>query len=412
MKTDRSQTMPTSHNKTLTADGLAMYFTEKVATIRKSTELFDPPVLGPPSSASLTGFKVYSLDDIRALIASSPNKTSALDPIPTFLVKEYIQELSPFITLMCNRSLSEGHLPLSQRQAVVVPILKKPNLDSSVPGNYRPISGLTFASKLIERLVSRELTSYLEVNGLQPQNQSAYRKHHSTETVMLQVTANMYDAADRGHVSLLVLLDQSAAFDLVDHDILRARLLNDFGVDGVALSWIVSFLSDRSQTVRFCGSTSLSRKLICGVPQGSVLGPLIFTLYSSGLSEVVTARGLEYQSYADDVQMIADAAAEHLPAAIDNLQLCMQDVDHWMTSNRLCLNTAKTELTFFGTRQQLAKITMTTVQLGGVAIPVGTVTTSLGVRLDSSLSMSPRVCDLVRTCHYHLRQIRSIRRSV
>jgi len=148
---------------------------------------------------------------------STPNKQCALDLIPTRVVKASCSILAPFLTYICNRSLTEGYLPPPQKAALVYPLLKKYNLDRCELKSYRPISILTFfIQKLIERVSSTQLTRYLERNLLLPQHQSAYRRGHSTETAFLKVYSDLTDAIDRGDVVLLGLLDMSADFDTVD----------------------------------------------------------------------------------------------------------------------------------------------------------------------------------------------------
>ena len=162
----------------------------------------------------------------------SPTKSGSLDPIPTFLLKECINDLLPFLAAMCNASLLEGSLPLSQRHAIVTPILKKSTLDSGLVNNYRPIPNLTFVSKIVERLVSEQLVEYLQDNNLMPNLQSAYRRHHSTETALLRILSDLLKAMDNQHVTVLGLLDLSAAFDTVDHSILLCWLQRQFGISG------------------------------------------------------------------------------------------------------------------------------------------------------------------------------------
>jgi len=123
--------------------------------------------------------------------------------------------------------------------------------------NYRPVSNLTFLSKTVERVVAKQLNGYLATNGLLPRLQSAYRRGHSTETALLRVMYDVFAAADQKHVTLLALLDLSAAFDCVDHDILLMRLQRIVGLSGQVLSWIQSFLTECSQRVAYAGSLSL-----------------------------------------------------------------------------------------------------------------------------------------------------------
>src|SRR5688572_16493482 len=150
---------------------------------------------------------------------------------------------------MFNRSLQEGHLPSSQKCAIVFPTLKKPNLDPNVCQNYRPISNLSFLSKTLERLVSIQFLPFLEQSGLLPARQSGFRGHHSTETALLSLLSDIYSAMDKSQVTLLALFNASLAFDMVDHDILLHRLEISFGLSGLPLLWFHSYLTDRTQMV-------------------------------------------------------------------------------------------------------------------------------------------------------------------
>ena len=137
-----------------------------------------------------------------------------------FVVCKFIDLLLPYITSMISASLADGLLPDSQKHVILSPLLKKLGLDIADMANYRPVSNLTFVSKVAERAVASQLNEYLVDNDLLPRYQSAYRKRHSTETAMLRVWSDILTAADRCHITLLGLLDLSAAFDCVDHDVL------------------------------------------------------------------------------------------------------------------------------------------------------------------------------------------------
>jgi len=260
----------------LTADLFAKFFAEKVKVVRASTEGIPPPTSSITASTAFTGFQECSALEVRRVIMTSPTKSCALDPIPTFLLKELVDTLLPFLTLMINASLREGHLPGSQKHAIVSPLLKKSSLDATDMKNYRPVSNLTFTSKTVERIVAEQMTQYLNASGLMPRFQSAYRRCHSTETALLRVLSDIYAAADKQCLSLLGLLDLSAAFDCVDHAILINRLQKVFGINDTALKWITSFLSDRSQQISYSGRLSATVSLLFGVPQGSILGPLFY----------------------------------------------------------------------------------------------------------------------------------------
>jgi len=154
--------------------------------------------------------------------------------------------------------------------------MKKYRLDVTNAQSYRPISNLLVVSKLLERIVAQQLKTYLQSSGLLPSLQSGFRPGHSTETAVLRVLSDLLQAVDSGDVAALVLLDLSAAFDTLDHAILCRRLRLSFGLDGSALAWFESYLHGRSQYVRRGVLRSSSLELICGVPQGSVLGHILF----------------------------------------------------------------------------------------------------------------------------------------
>ena len=206
-------------------------------------------------------------------------------------------------------------MPEVFKSAYITPLLKKPDLDPADVKSYRPISNLSVISKLLERLVARQLLDYLVTAGLLPDLQSAYRVHHSTETAVLKVLSDILRAVDKGDLAVLTLLDLSAAFDTVDHETLLRRLEISYGIDGSVLGWLRSYLDDRKQSVRCGSSTSTPTLLRCGVPQGSVLGPLLFLLYTADLLRLVKSRDLNPHLYADDTNLCILLTGQHSPAA-------------------------------------------------------------------------------------------------
>ena len=160
--------------------------------------------------------------------------------------------------------------------ALVTPLIKKPSLDKSVLNNYRPVSGLNFVSKLIERIASKQLKHYLSSNNLNNIYQSAYKAGHSTETILLKIKSDIHLNLAQGQPTALVLLDLSAAFDTIDHLKLFDCLSSWFGFSDIVLNWIKSYMTGRNQSVKINGSLSSPLPLSFGVPQGSVLGPLVF----------------------------------------------------------------------------------------------------------------------------------------
>ena len=167
----------------------------------------------------------------------------------------------------------EGCVPDAFKSAVVTPLIKKPNLPSNDLKNYRPVSGLSFISKLVERVVAKQLLEHIHVHNLDNPYQSAYKAGHSTETALLYIKNEVHLSLSRGESTALVLLDLSAAFDTIDHSTLLSCLQNWFGVSGCVLKWFTSYLTDRYQSIKIGSTLSDVCKLLFCIPQGSVLGP-------------------------------------------------------------------------------------------------------------------------------------------
>jgi len=192
-----------------------------------------------------------SVQEVAALIRELPDKSCCLDPLPTAQLKAVDDVVAPFLTELFNRSLSTGSVPEMFKEAYILPRLKNSYMDPSDARSYRPISNLPVVSKLLERIVAKQLLTYLDTSQLQ----SAYRPRNSTETAVTKVLSDVLSAIDNGSVAALVLLDLSAAFDTVDHEILLRRL-ESFNIVGCNIRWFKSYLVSRRQFV--CTSSSSS----------------------------------------------------------------------------------------------------------------------------------------------------------
>ena len=393
----------------ISAESLSDFFRDKVEKVRGETSTADPPTFTKLTDASFVSFRDCSMKEVRRFLIQSPPKSCSLDPLPTFILREFMDELLPFIHI-CNISMQHGVLPESQKSAIVTPILKKYDLDHDDVRNYRPISNLTCLSKVIDRIVASQLTGYLQENKLFSNLQSAYRQGHSTETALLKIFSDILDAA--AQVTLLGLLDLTAAFDTVDRDILLTRLQVSYGVSGSALAGIASFILHRSQSVNFNGQISARLQMRYGVPQGSVLGPLLFILYTADVISIATSHGIGAHSYADDSQLYLHCPSTNQSTAASRLADCIASVERWMRSNRLKLNSDKTQFMWLGSKQQLAKIKTECIKIREHCIKFSTSAKNLGVTLDPELRMDLHVNNITRSCFLLLRQLRSIRRSL
>ena len=258
--------------------------------------------------------------------------------------------LLPPITKIINLSLDSGYFPRTWKCALVRPLLKEDGLPP-VFKNFIPVSNLAFISKLVETVVVKQLQHYLNCNNLFPVFQSAYRQNHSTETALLKVMNDILLNMNNQCVTLLILLDLRAAFDTVNHDTMLRRLEYTFGIQGKALSWFASYLSGRTQRIMINESKSKPFSLECGVPQGSCLGPLLFTLYTSELFEIIKYYLPMIYCYADDSQVYISFTpndrAEQL-SAVRNMEDCIRDIRFWMLNNDLKFNDDRTEFLIIG----------------------------------------------------------------
>ena len=257
---------------------------------------------------------------------------------------------------MVNFSLSEGLVPDGLKKAEVTPLIKKASLPVEDFKNYSPVSGLSFISKLVERVVPKQLVDHIHRHDLDNSYQSAYKAGHSTETALLSIKNDIHLSLSQGEATALVLLDLSAAFDTIDHSTLLCCLLDWFGVGGSALKWFSSYVTECYQSVKIGSTLSKLQKLLFGVPQGSVLDPVLFSLYTSPLSTLIGKHKGVFHFYADDTQLYVHLSHRNASAAFDKLNRCLQDVKEWMSASKFKLNPDKTEFILFGSKKQRERL--------------------------------------------------------
>jgi len=209
---------------------------------------------------------------------------------------------------------------------------------------------------------------------------------------------------------LIGLLDLSSAFDTVDHNILLSRLKITFNVNGQPLQWFKSYLSGRSQIIRVSGCSSSTSELRCGVPQGSILGPLLFVLYSSPIEEIVSRHGLSSHCYADDIQLYFFCAPDQMASLTSSFTKCIAELEDWMTSNRLKLNTEKTEFVWIASRRRFRTLqnSKLPVNVGNAIIQSSSGSRNLGIYFDEHLDMRQHIINVCRQSCFQLRQLRSL----
>ena len=405
-----------NHNSTMDlANTFGQYFLDKIDNIRKSFTDSGNALendLADEVNSSFTRFQELSDVEIEALIRGSSSKTSCLDPIPTSLVKSCAVELVPVISKIINSSLSTSVFPSSFKQAIVTPLLKKPSL-AKIPKNYRPVSNLSFISKLTEKAASSQLDKYIDDYNLADPMQSGYRSGCGTETALVRIFEEILIAMDSKKITFLCLLDNSAAFDTVDYDILLTRLQLSFGVGGSARDWFKSYFTNRSQRVKICDIFSESLEINCGAPQGSIYGPKAYKQYTRPAGKVIGLFDLFHSFYADDGQLLNAARANShadQKAAVDTIQDAVEALGTWMRRNKLKLNEEKTQFMVLGPKRLTQSCTISSIQLGKESVEKSDFAVNLGVTMDSELNMSEHISSVCRRCYYSLRIISRIRR--
>ena len=408
--------LPIHKNEVDLADEFNKFFDEKIKTIRSkfdSAERSTADRTESNTSFKLSRFKGLSDAEVKDLILNMPVKHCNLDPLPTWLILECIDEFLPTITKIINMSLTTGEMPHELKHALVRPLLKKEGLDL-IKKNYRPVSNLSFLSKVIESAVIKQYVDHLSKNKLDDEKQSAYKQFHSTETLLTKIHNDIMANLSRGEVTMLVLLDLSAAFDTIDHDILLQRLQNRYGVRGSALKWFKSYISDRSQSVIINDKTSSRLPLKFGVPQGSKLGPILFNSYIAPVSEVAQRNEISDQKYADDEQLILSFKPTFLGQenAVGKMEKCVNEIRDFLHDNKLCNNGDKTELLLIGAPKQLQKLHVSSIKVDDVEINSIDHVRNLGIFFDKGMTMEKQINKMCQNTYFNIRNLSKLRKNL
>ena len=414
--------LPDEKDPKILAERFNQFFTSKIEKIMAgliptTTHPIDTSYIEsiPLTDMTFSKFNTLECKEVEKLVKKSATKSCILDPIPTSLLKEHLNDFVPVLTDIINTSLQSGIFPDDLKNAALRPLLKGAKLKTE-DKNYRPVSNLHYLGKLIERAACDQMVQFASRTGNIEKNQSAYRVGHSTESALLKVKSDLLHAMDKQEVSFLILLDLSAAFDTVDHDLLLNRLRFRYGFNDTILKWIASYLTSRTQQVLIGDNTfSDPSQIKCGVPQGSVLGPILFTLFTAPLGEVCRKHGINFQSYADDQQnylSFKPSDANSLESCKESLEACISDIRKWMRTNKLKLNDDKTEVVLFGTRQQLEKLQnneLVNIKIGNEVIKPAPSARNLGYFMESELKSKVHVAKVCSTAYCTLKNIARVR---
>ena len=328
-------------------------FADKIDTSNKHP--FDNYLHSP--SISKFQFKQTNPNEIISVINNLPMKTSSgHDKISCIILKEIKDIIAQPLSLVVNQAFNTGVFPSKLKLAKVIPLYKKG--DKTSIENYRPISLLPCMSKVLEKIINIQLYDYFQSNHLLYKSQYGFRKHHSTEFASLELVDTIQQQLDLKLDPFAVFLDMSKAFDTLDHEILLQKF-SFYGVQNTSLNLFKSYLSERSQFVSIGGTSSPLRTINTGVPQGSILGPLLFIIYINDLH--MASDKFNYILYADDTTLIGNISnfkSSNMQSSItDNINIELDKICDWLAVNKLSLNASKSNYMIFHHRQTKLKST-------------------------------------------------------
>ena len=351
----------------------------------------------------LNHFETVDFIKIRSIVSRVKRTYCESDPFPISDVTKCgnLDGLLRVYLEIVNLSILARMFPESEKHAILKPVLKA-SLDPHSLSSYRPISNLSFLSKIIENVILDQLMEFLEMTNVFPDNQSAYRRLYSTETALCSVVNDLMIMMDEGKCGILILLDLSAAFDTVVHS-LMLKDLQAIGIEGEALDYLKTFLINRTYCVQIGRAFSRTKVLARGVPQGSVLGPILFCIYTIELMHLLRDHGVNFQLYADDTQFYLSLG--NVEESERKINEVMVDVKRWMNSKQLKLNDRKTECLLVGKKYDIRRLNIDKLRLLENEFDVRCPIKNLGVIFDCSLSLNEHINQVTKTAGYHLRNI-------
>ena len=290
--------MPDAQSDKDLAESFAQFFRQKIDGIQQQFKHIPQYIVPPRDTPTPKSFATITENDLLKLIMDMPTKTCKKDIIPTKLLKEILPTIIPSLTKIVNFSINNGVFSEKWKSATVKPLIKSQS-KGTIHQNYRPVSNLTFLSKVVEKITLNQFTQHCEDYHLLPNYQSAYRKFHSCETSLIKLVNDLLWAIEKQEIIAMTVLDLSAASDTVDHDLLLAVLDRRFGVKGTALTWYEQYLKPRKFKVAINNTYSNEKTINYSVPQGSIQGAFLFNAYASTITDVIPPT-LELMGYADD----------------------------------------------------------------------------------------------------------------
>ena len=330
-------------------------------------------------------------------------KSSAIPNISARIFKDAFCAISPVMTKLYNLSLRHGIFPSSWKIATIIPLPKEGDLKDI--NNYRPVSLLLLPGIILEKLVHSRVMKHLEELHLLCDNQVGFRKKHSTTDSVAKVTDDIFEGINQKQMTIAAFIDFKKAFDTVNHTILINKL-HKLGITGVTLKWLENYLNDRWQQTMANEVISKKEVIRCGVPQGSILGPLLFLIFINDINMLNLASRLKL--YADDT--VVYNSNKDPQVAHDQLQKDLDTLVAWCNKNGLTINTKKTKGMIFGTKKQLRRTVLPKLKMKNQELNYVKTYKYLGIILDQSLSYNPHINETIKLTSHKVYQLSIIRK--
>ena len=324
--------------------------------------------------------------EVKKVIRSiDQSKAAGYDSIPARLLVHAVDYICEPLTHIFNVSITTGIFPKDLKIARVIPIYKK-GIKTS-PGNYRPISILPVISKVFEKLVNARLMKFLESNHILSEQQYGFRHGYSTKLSLINLTNQITKLTDEGRVTAGIFIDFAKAFDTIDHTILLNKMYH-YGVRGLPLDWFKSYLNNRYQFVCYDGMKSTLKEIICGVPQGSVLGPTLFLLYINDLPN--SSSYFKFRLFADDSSLFRTFDKGENKIDLGEVSRNLTDVATWCKANKLTINESKTKYMLFRNKGRYVT-TQGQLQINGTILSLVDATIFIGLNIDEKLNWEKHI---------------------
>ena len=414
--------MPEKRTDLELANEFSEFFSSKIKKISESLDHYPLYILEERNVPKLRKFRAIDPEEVMQIVISMPPKHCDLDPIPAQIFKKLVPYLITELTVIVNKSLTEGEFATSWKTSVTKPLIKSTKLER-VRQSYRPVGNWVFISKIMEQCMLTQFNEHCGLNQLMPNYQSAYQKFHSCETSLINLVNTILWNMESQKVMSCLIMDLSAVFNTVNFQILEDVLEKEFGITEAAWKWYHNYLSPGQVIVNVNGTYSLPISLTCGVVQGSVSGPVAYSAYASTLKYTVqdtdqdcdseNISELNLNGFADDHSLNMNFNPNEEGAELNTkhrMESKMCDINTWMNGNRLKMNSSKTKLIYFASRQQLAKTVCNCIDICRDNVTISEVIKLLGIYLNKNLTFKQHIMTKCKTAMFNIQRIKHIRK--